>query len=87
MFVGQLANRFCIVCNTDFPIVPTLQRGNASVDAPASSSATLERCSTHSNAERWNDEKHPVITSISLKSCLAAVSKHKDASTCCESWL
>ncbi len=34
--------------------VPTLWRGNAAVDAPASRIATLERCLMNSQAERGN---------------------------------
>ena len=45
-------------------LVPTLQRGNACIDAPASSSKklngndlTLERQHTHSHAGAWEREK------------------------------
>jgi|GEM_PF-6406241 hypothetical protein len=40
-----------------FIIVPTLQRWNAAVDAPASSYATLELCRMTATPERWNYEK------------------------------
>ncbi|MDP2902681.1 MAG: hypothetical protein Q8N96_06190, partial [Methylovulum sp.] len=40
-----------------FSIVPTLWRGNAARDAPASRHATPERCRIRYHAERGNDKR------------------------------